>query len=145
MVNRCLLQQQNKSRHHQKRHLFPISFVSLNNPNSYTSQWPEKWGDLRHMTISIADLENYFNLIILKLKASGINSIEIKGDYYLNISAEQWDTFDKEVSPSIGSLADDINSLNKNVRDEFFTYVDFDRVSSVLKAISQELNPVNPT
>lgn len=97
------------------------------------------------MTISIADLENYFNLIILKLKASGINSIEIKSDYYLNISAEQWDTFDKEVSPSIGSLADDINSLNKNVRDEFFTYVDFDRVSSVLKAISQELNPINPT
>ena len=94
------------------------------------------------MVITKSDLENYFNLIILKLKADGINSIEIRNDYYLNISADQWGTFDEEVSPTIGSLTDDINSLNKNVRDQFFTYVDFDRVSSVLKAISQELNPI---
>src|ERR1700683_3343455 len=46
MVNRCLLRQQNMSGQHQKRHLFPISFVSLNKPDFLTSYWPEKWGDL---------------------------------------------------------------------------------------------------
>jgi hypothetical protein len=30
----------------QKKHLFPISFVSLNSLDFYTSHWPEKWGDL---------------------------------------------------------------------------------------------------
>lgn len=46
MANKRPLQQQNKAKLYQKRHLFPISFVSLNNTNSYTSHWPEKWGDL---------------------------------------------------------------------------------------------------
>ena len=46
MANRCLLQQLNIDEQHQKRHLFPISFVSLNNPDFYTSHRPNKWEDL---------------------------------------------------------------------------------------------------
>ena len=44
MANRCLLQLWNMDGQRQKKHLFPISFVSLNSPDFYTSHWPEKWG-----------------------------------------------------------------------------------------------------
>ena len=44
-----------------------------------------------------------------------------------------------------GSLIDDIDSLNRALNDSHipFTYVDFDRTATILRALSETLNPVN--
>ena len=42
----------------------------------------------------------------------------------------------------LGSLADDWEALKKISEDEqITTYVDFERLSAILKAVSEELNP----
>ena len=96
------------------------------------------------MKIKTEDLERCFKEIINKLREENIDLIKINTDYYQLISAGQWDNFEYNEDPSVGSLFDDIESLKKMINEQDIpcTYVDFDRVSSVLRAISQENCPV---
>lgn len=102
--------------------------------------------------MTVNELEDVFNKIIKKLKFELAESPEIQtqSDLYRLISTEKWSTFDKPEdwnsasSISLCSLNDDIEELEKLARDEerVCTYVDFDRVASLLREISQVNNPV---
>ena len=95
-------------------------------------------------TIDIAMLENAFQQILLKLKSEEIEQIQLSGDYYKFIPTDEWANVENDVVLT-GSLFDDIESLQKVMNDSerVFTYVDFDRTASILRAISETLNPVN--
>jgi hypothetical protein len=94
-------------------------------------------------TINVDFIEMVFKRIIEKLRFEvEDDSIEINVDFYLNIPTSEWDNYEHSVLPE--SLSDDIDSLELLVKDKerVCTYVDFDRVASLLRAISQIKNPV---
>jgi hypothetical protein len=94
--------------------------------------------------IKIAELEKIFNLAINKLEDENISEIEIDNDLYRFIPTEKWDTFEDDVIES-GSLFDDIDCLKLCLSDKnrVFTYVDIDRLSFLLRMISQIQNPID--
>jgi hypothetical protein len=95
-------------------------------------------------TINLDNLEKAFEQIILKLKREEIEEIQLTEDYYKFIPTDEWSNLEEDVI-LVGSLIDDIDSLYKvlNEPHQTFTYVDFDRIASILRAISETLNPVN--
>ncbi len=95
--------------------------------------------------INIQFLQKIFSRIIEKLEYDYVASIEIEDDLYNKIPAHNWSIQNKpEEVVVIGSLQDDIDSLQKLIADDErpCTYVDFDRFASVLHAISEIRNPV---
>jgi len=94
-------------------------------------------------SINIDELSKLFDRITSKLKAEGYENIQIEDDFYRLIPTESWQTF-KDVPIVNGSLYDDVESLKKLTQDEkrICTYVDFDRMASLLRYISQKNNPV---
>ena len=97
-----------------------------------------------HRVITVKMLENIFSRIISKLKFNGISDIELTDDFYKIISTYEWSIVPDDIV-SVGSLFDDFDSLNKAISQEevFLTYVDFDRTASLLRYISEKINPVN--
>ena len=93
-------------------------------------------------TLGIDDLQKILNLLVSKLKSDGYLQIEFETDLYRFIPTDKWDTF-QETIVEAGSLYDDIDSLDLLLKDSNrpCTYVDFDRVASLLRAISQKNNP----
>ena len=98
---------------------------------------------LKKMKIKIDQLDAIFKEVVLKLKFYEIDSIELDEDYYLLISSADWVKIaEPDPEPVTGSLVDDWNMLEKVVTgDNPMTFVDFDRLASILRAISQKLNP----
>jgi hypothetical protein len=94
--------------------------------------------------ISKHDLEIIFSRIISKLEYENVDEIEFETDMYWHIPADVWDSFEQPPA-LLGSLKDDIESLTLLVTDTETPcmFVDFDRTASVLKAISQIMNPPN--
>jgi len=94
--------------------------------------------------IEISDLEKLFNLLIKKLKAENVEAIEINTDFYRFVPADKWGSYEDNIIET-GSLFDDIDSLKLLLSDNErpFTYVDFDRLASVLHSISEIKNPVD--
>lgn len=95
-------------------------------------------------TIDVAMLEKAFQRILSKLRAEKIEQIQLSYDYYKFIPTDEWANV-AEDAVLVGSLVDDIDSLQKVLDDSeaVFTYVDFDRTASILRAVSETLNPVN--
>lgn len=93
--------------------------------------------------ISLNELSIVFNKIIEKLEFEELSEIVIYDNFYKFIPTDEWATFEKDVIET-GSLFDDIEGLKKLVLDKNrpCTYVDFDRLASLLRAISQTNNPV---
>jgi len=93
--------------------------------------------------IKISELETIFSKIIEKLKFEAREEISIEDDFYKFIPTDEWSSFTGDIIET-GSLSDDIDNLKKLVQDKHHpcTYVDFDRLASVLRAISQNMNPV---
>jgi hypothetical protein len=93
--------------------------------------------------IYVKDLEKIFGLIIKKLNFEGFEKIEINSDFYNYIPTDKWDSFENDIFET-GSLLDDLESLERlaNNPDRPCTYVDFDRVAAILRAISEKNNPV---
>ena len=94
--------------------------------------------------IRIELLEIAFERIIQKLQAEDVEEIEIPFDLYRIIPSDKLDISNSEDDEvNIGSLHDDLESIEKLVFDKKrpCTYVDFDRVSSLLRIISEVNNP----
>lgn len=94
--------------------------------------------------IRVELLEIAFGRIIQKLQSENVEEVEIPFDMYRIIPTDKWDiskSEDEEVN--IGSLYDDLESIEKLVlnKNRPCTYVDFDRVSSLLRIISEVNNP----
>lgn len=92
--------------------------------------------------ISINEISVIFSKILEKLEFEVEQEIEIDDDFYQFIPADEWTNYE-EGSILTGSLSDDINNLKILITDKTrpCTFVDFDRLASVLHAISNQLNP----
>ena len=97
------------------------------------------------MEINIQELKLCFNQILDKLSEDNVDTVELDVDYYREIPTTKWANFKYDEAPieHVGSLYDDIASLKMMINNPEVpcTYVDFDRLASVLRAISQENNP----
>lgn len=98
---------------------------------------------MKTMIVETSQLESICQRILDKLKFLDIRQIEVSQDMYWELTAKQAYDMKFEVDqPNIGSLADDWSMLLKLVdKPERTTFVDFDRLAAILKAISEELNP----
>ena len=95
-------------------------------------------------SISVGEIEILFNLAIEKMKRDGVSIIKPKNDEYWIITADEWDNFDKSPDPAVGSIKDDIEYLKKAIEDNVIdTYNDFDRLATVLRAVSEIEAPSN--
>ena len=95
------------------------------------------------MELSITELKILFEQIITKLEDEDVKSVKFNDDTYRFIPTDKWNSFEEDTI-EIGSLYDDIESLKLLVRDRDrpCTYVDFDRLASILRAVSEIQNPV---
>jgi len=93
--------------------------------------------------IKVDTLEKVFFRIIEKLKFEEINEVELPYEFYRIIPTDSWEVYKESVEVNIGSLVDDLEELEilTNDLERICTYVDFDRVSSLLRIISQVQNP----
>ena len=92
--------------------------------------------------IKVEELDSFFRLIINKLKEDDIQKVNIDTDNYWVITTDEWNDFDKPIEPAVGSLLDDLGSLRKVVEGEqIMTFVDFERLASVIRFIGEKLNP----
>lgn len=104
-------------------------------------------------SIKVSELKILFERVIKKLETeyNSTSEIELKTIIYRQIPTEKWDKFDKpedwfsasEISQ--GNLQDDVIELKKLITDNkrAATFVDFDRIASVLREISQIENPID--
>jgi len=92
--------------------------------------------------ITTKELEQLFKRIIGKLRSEEVEYVTFSMDEYKIILADCWEDFTQE-KVAIGSMNDDIDMVKKMIQDENrpCTYVDFDRTSSILRAISEIRNP----
>lgn len=92
--------------------------------------------------INITDLEQIFSRVLEKLRFEEEEFV-IEDDFYKFIPTDKWASFVEDIVET-GSLSDDINNLKKLATDPKrpCAFVDFDRLASVLRAISQTKNPV---
>lgn len=95
------------------------------------------------ITITTKELTELFDLLIQKLEDENVLEIKIETDLYRFIPTEKWGTFAEDIIEQ-GSLFDDISCLHRILqsKDIPFTYVDVDRLSFLLRMISQIKNPV---
>ena len=103
--------------------------------------------------IKVSELKSLFDNVIEKLEIEyGEDAeLELKTITYRLIPTEKWDKFDKPedwFSASeilLGDLQDDVLELRKlvNEKGRIPTFVDFDRLASLLREISQVENPID--
>ena len=103
-------------------------------------------------TIKVSELKALFERVIEKLETeySSDTEMELKTIIYRLIPTEKWNKFEKpedwfsasEIDQ--GDLQDDLMELKKLISDNerIATFVDFDRLASVLREISQVENPI---
>ena len=103
-------------------------------------------------TIKVSELKTLFERVIEKLETeySSDAEMELKTIIYRLIPTEKWNKFEKpedwfsasEIDQ--GDLQDDVVELKKLISDDerIATFVDFDRLASLLREISQVENPI---
>ncbi len=97
------------------------------------------------MIITVDKLRVLFEKLMNKMEDNGIYSLEINDvDYYWIVLSSEWTNFQSEVKPAVGSLEDDWENLQKVLSgEEIPTYVDFERIAAILRAISETVAPTN--
>lgn len=94
------------------------------------------------LIVDIEELNTMVSHLLLRLKASKGNSIEIQNDYYWDISKDE--LYNPKGEPkglSIGQLSDDWHELKRSISSGTEVVYDLKRVSNLLKALSIE-NPI---
>ena len=102
--------------------------------------------------INVSELKTLFERVIEKLETEYGAYAEMKLEtiIYRLISSDKWNKFEKPedwfsaTDIANGDLQDDVMELKKLIKDKerVCTYVDFDRLASVLREISQVQNPI---
>lgn len=96
------------------------------------------------IVITIEEIERIFERLIQRAKDDKIEFLEIPTDYYWIIDSDKWDDFTSDpTNPSVGSLVDDWQCLQKILKNEehLVTYLDYDRFASILRAVSENIAP----
>lgn len=92
--------------------------------------------------ITVSEIEILFNLIIKKLKKDKQHSFRLTMDEYWLILSDEWTNFETEPSLAVGSLSADLHYLKKSMlENDIHSYSDLDRLSSLLRFISEMLAP----
>ena len=94
--------------------------------------------------LTLEDLEAILKMVVLKLKNENLTSFSFDNDKYWIIMTDEWNDFSKTPEQAVGSLFDDIEYLKNSIKNgEIITFLDFDRVASILRAISENQAPTN--
>ena len=92
--------------------------------------------------ITVNEIKHIFEHLIQRISDDKIEFIDIETDYYWFITSDEWDNFSSTPNMAIGSLIDDWISLQKILRTEHMvTYLDYERLASILRAISETIAP----
>lgn len=94
------------------------------------------------MKIDLDKLEQAISILLSQFKKNTGNEIEIKNDFYWDMSTE--DIYNPYIEPknvSLGQLTDDWQTLEKSVNSNSLIPYDLQRISNILKVISVE-NPI---
>ena len=106
-----------------------------------TSNYKLGWKYIK-FRITVNEIELIFERLIEKIKNDGIEFLDLETDYYWIIASDEWDNFESSPDMCVGSLVDDWNELQKILNPErMVTYVDCDRFASILRAVSETINP----
>jgi|GEM_PF-2632762 len=93
--------------------------------------------------ITIEECEVLFKLVIQKLKNDRLSHFEFNMDDYWIITADEWNEFTDAPQPVVESFAEDIGYLKTAIKEKaIYTYSDFNRLATVLRAISQMQAPI---
>jgi len=88
--------------------------------------------------INIKEIEVLFKLVIEKLKNDRFTSVEFNNDEYWIITTDEWDRFEGFPKPAVGSIKDDLEFLRATIKENvIYSYSDFDRLATILRAISE--------
>lgn len=91
------------------------------------------------ITVKKEKLNYFFQKIVDSLPSE----IVVPEDNYWLIGSDNWTNFSRDVPADVGSLIDDWYFLNQLINEERqAASADLDRLSSILRAISQEINPI---
>ncbi|MCP4748107.1 MAG: hypothetical protein GY874_18530 [Desulfobacteraceae bacterium] len=97
------------------------------------------------LNITLKELQLLWEILydkISKLEKKDINLEDM--DMYWSVGAPECYDMSKEPALIVGSLKDDLDEVKKLLKnkDRPATFVDLDRFSAILNAISQKLNPL---
>lgn len=93
--------------------------------------------------IEITELRILMQMIIGQLEQKKISEYNFQFDEYWTITQGEWLDFQKAPEPGVGSIVDDIHYLKETIKDNSrFSFIDFDRIATLLKAISGIESPV---
>ena len=88
--------------------------------------------------ITIKEVEVLFKLAIEKLKNDKLANVEFNNDEYWIITTDEWDKFEDIPKPAVGSIKEDIEFLRAAIKENvIYSYSDFDRLATILRAISE--------
>lgn len=91
-------------------------------------------------TIKIEDIELLLTKTIKKLKEDKHTEFSFEYDEYWIITTDEWNKFDAEPKPAVGSLNDDINFLKSVIKEDLnISYLELERLASILRALSEVL------
>ena len=94
------------------------------------------------MKVNIDEIQKITSLLLLKLKKSVGNEIEINNDYYWDISNEElYNPYEEPKNITLGQLSDDLDEINRLLQFDDAIMYDLKRITGILKTLSLE-NPV---
>lgn len=94
------------------------------------------------MKVNIKQIEKISLLLFSKLKESKGNEIELRNDFYWDISPDElYNPYEEPQNITLGQLSDDLQELQRLSRTNDAIAYDLKRISSILKALCME----NPT
>lgn len=95
-----------------------------------------------NMKVNIDEIQKITSLLLLKLKEIKGNDIEIRNDYYWDISDEElYRLYESPKNITLGQLSDDLEELQRLNRSDDAIIYDLRRLSGIFKVLSIE----NPT
>ena len=92
------------------------------------------------ISIKLIELELLIAKLFSKLRKEEFEEFEFIEDPYWIIHTEEWSNFNETPKPAVGSLEDDVKYLKEVINnDEYITYLELERLASVLRAMSKQL------
>jgi hypothetical protein len=94
------------------------------------------------MKINIDNIQKIASLLLERLKESKGSEIEIKNDYYWDISEDElYSPYEEPKNITLGQLSDDLEEVQRLNKSDDAVIYDLKRLSQILKVLSIE----NPT
>jgi len=92
--------------------------------------------------IGVDEMELIFDRLIQRIKNDNIEFVDVETDYYWIVTTDEWDNFTSpSPSAAVGSLVDDLLSLQNILKTAQVTYLDLERFASILRAVSETIAP----